>query len=436
MELYPFQKDGARWLWEKSRGLLADQMGLGKTPTALMAIPKGGTALVVCPAVMKWRWHEECLRWRVDLTPTVLEGKKSFTRWPNPGELLIANFDILPASPPSGFPLMTFIVDEAHYCKTSTALRTKKVRAIAGLSRRVYLLTGTPILNEPLDAWNILQVANLATTAFDDWPTFVRLFHGKQIELGSKRPGGRRWRKWVWGRVDPSVPERLKRTMLRRTRAEVLPELPVKTYNEVRVDLDDPEAKRLCDEAAAKLLEVGIDVNDARARSDLDSIHGEVLGALSAARAALSEAKLPWAIELCDDLQAQGEPIVFWSAHRAPVEAIGAAEGWATILGGTPNAKRQDIVNQFQDGNLKGIALTIGAGGVGITLTRAAHAVFVDLDWVPAANSQAEDRICRIGQTRGCIIHRIIADHPVDAWVTRALARKQAIIEASMGGIH
>jgi hypothetical protein len=123
---------------------------------------------------------------------------------------------------------------------------------------------------------------------------------------------------------------------------------------------------------------------------------------------------------------------VVFSAHRACVDVLETREGWATITGDTPPARRTEIENDFQTGKFIGLACTIKAGGVAITLTRASQAIFVDLEWTPALNSQAEDRICRIGQSRGCVITRMVADHPLDQRLTDILSRKRQIVESSV----
>jgi len=90
-------------------------------------------------------------------------------------------------------------------------------------------------------------------------------------------------------------------------------------------------------------------------------------------------------------------------------------------------------VNEFQAGNLKGVAVSIKAGGVGLTLTRAWKAVFVDLDWVPGANQQAEDRICRIGQESQKVeIVRMVSDHVMDIHVRDLIHLKNNLIEKSV----
>src|SRR5262249_49653534 len=125
---------------------------------------------------------------------------------------------------------------------------------------------------------------------------------------------------------------------------------------------------------------------------------------LSAARAALASAKIPPLMELVEQYEEQEEPVVVFSAYRAPIDFLKAREGWAVITGDTSPNQRTEIENDFQAGKLKGVACTIKAGGVAITLTRACHVIMSDLEWTPSLNDQAAYRVIRIGQTRGCVI--------------------------------
>src|SRR5262245_60698028 len=126
--LYPFQVAGVEWLAGRQRALLADEMGLGKTAQALLALPPGCPALVICPASLKYNWVEEAHRWRPEFTPVVLEGKGSF-RLPQPGELVVVNYQLLPDEPSKqairlGWCLpdldeVCLVLDEAHMAKNS-----------------------------------------------------------------------------------------------------------------------------------------------------------------------------------------------------------------------------------------------------------------------------------------------------------------------------
>jgi len=447
--LFPFQATGMKWLAARHGALLADEMGLGKTIQALISLPENAPVLIVGPAVAKGVWARELGRWRPDLKPVVLSGRGNF-RWPEAGEAVIVNYDILPAEL-EGEPLegTCLISDEAHALKGSKTARTIRFRAISEKVRaklgRVWLLTATPLLNKPPELWSVFQAAGIAQEAFGSWKQFCELFNGYPGEWGGM----------VWGTPSPEVADRIRRVALRRQRKEVLPELPFKTWQEVVVDLD-PKSKKAIDKAIEFLNKNKPTVWD-RLISDNDMFEHEPsnkktlsgtelesarravtsMGApdfemLAKARALLATAKIPALVEIVEQFEEQEEPVVVFSAHRAPIDIFKDRPGWAVITGDTSPEARTQIEDAFQAGKLKGIACTIKAGGVAITLTRASQAIFVDLEWTPALNAQAEDRICRIGQTRGCVITNLVARHPLDIRVFELLSQKQSLIGASV----
>lgn len=422
---FPFQRTGVEWLAPRAKALLADEMGLGKTVQALVALPAGAAAIAIVPAVVRRNWSTECRRWRSDLEPVEIASRAQF-RWPMAGELVIATYGCLPRVKDGvvelpGVPEVgtTIVCDEAHALKSSKAQRTVAFRELAKAalahSGRVWLVTGTPLLNKPPELWNVLQAADLATDAFGSWSEFCRVFNGRKGRFG-----------YDWGRATDEVPDRLRRVMLSRRREEVMPELPTKTRQDLTVDGLSRETIAACDEAMAAL-----GLEDA---SDVPTIRPGVPGfdQLSRARALLATAKIKAMLEVVAEHEEAGEPLVVGCCHRAPIDVLGQREGWATITGDTPADERGRIVDAFQAGELKGIAGTTKAMGVGVTLTRAHRLLQVDLDWTPAMNSQLEDRVCRIGQTRGVVILRLVATHALDERVVELLTAKQEILEASV----
>jgi SNF2 family DNA or RNA helicase len=436
--LFPFQKLGMAWLSSKHGALLADEMGLGKTVQTLMALPENAPVLVVSPAVAKGVWKREATAWRPEYRVTVLSGRGSF-RWPVPGEIVVTNYDILPdlqwdkehgvagdiAVAVEGTVL---IGDEIHAAKNPKAKRTKAWRSLAVAVQkahgRVWGLTGTPLLNRGPELWAVLSSLGLATDSFRKWDTFVSLMGGRRGKFG-----------YEWSRVPPSpeaVGDVLRPVMLRRLRTEVLPDLPVKTYESITVELSK-SAIKTCDKA-----------NEAweRARKEWLLTHsnqefagkdeGLSIGDLSAARTVLAESKIPALMGIVEEHEEQGEPLVVFSAHRAPIDELEGRSGWAVITGDVSPAERSRIEDAFQRGELKGLAATIRAGGVAITLTRAHRVVFVDLDWTPALNLQAEDRVCRIGQNRGVIVTNLVGDHELDRRILEVLSRKRDLIDATV----
>ena len=464
LSLYPFQRTGTQWLSTRTGALLADQMGLGKTIQAITALPAAVPVFVVAPAVAKGVWLREIARWRPQLRVSVLKGRDSF-RWPEPGEVLVTNYDILPeihakecpgtlpaehckgcatkinamgirvkaeghkkacdekqnlleARPCPGChkmlkmvrPDTVGIVDEAHALKSGKARRTLRFRAISETVResagRIWLLTATPLLNNPSELWNVYAAAGIAQEAFGTWKNFVSMFSGKALFFGG----------YEWGTPEAEVAERIRRVSLRRMRAEVLPDLPEKTWRELVVDVDR-KALAECD----KYLEEVGGIEQLIALIEKDGIKFETM---SRVRSALATAKTPALMALIKDHEEQSEPareqkavepsvlstspLIVFSAHRFPIDLLKKRPGWRVITGDTQPAERTEIEESFQRGELKGLGCTIKAGGVSITLTRGNQVIFVDREFTPALNSQAEDRCIVHGQrvhtTRGSLM--------------------------------
>jgi len=478
--LYPFQKAGAEFLRSRRRALLADEMGLGKTVSALAALDAQKGSLVIVPPIVLGNWYQESRKWRPDLGATIW--KRPYSIFPEPGELRFATYSTLPlesveertrcpfcermtaieVSEQEGPPFdpapftvcecsrerggcgkrfaqaedawitnvwggekpkhpVQLVVDEAHYIKSRKAKRTIGVRAIASQCSSVWLLSGTPLLNTPEELWSLCQAmpgtsaAGFDTAAHDvfgSWKKFVDLFHGK-----AKKYGGYEWS--AAGEVDDEARVRLNSLMLRRMRAEVLPELPKKTRRFLEVKVDE------------RGLPTWGSAEDLRRMSD-DEVLAECAPdrTLSSVRRELALRKLDALIQIVESYEEERELIVIFSYHREPVEQLGQRPGWACITGSTPAHERTEFVSAFQAGKLKGIAGTIGAMGVGVTLTASANVAFLDRDFVPANNLQGEDRVVRIGQNRGVLVTIIQTSHAVDLRVRDALERKTRLLES------
>lgn len=490
--LRPFQSIGVEWIAPRDKALLGDDMGLGKTVQALAAAPQNVPVLVVGPAVAKGVWLREVKRFRPDLTPVVLSGRGSF-RWPTKGEMVIVNYDILPhvedlatrkakkvqpvlgraalerkltqplrhgetlwtrigeamlaeaawwkaftgmwervglrchgdqvmASVPSD---CVVIADEAHALKSSKASRTARFRALSKAARRqggrTWLLTATPVLNRPAELWAVLQAMDGAFETFGGWNNYLRMWNAEEGRYGVQ-----------WGTARPEVATRLQNIMLRRIKAEVLTELPPKTIRSVEVNGLSAATVKLCDEALKALESMGVDFARAVELAAATQHVTPAFETISKARAALAATKLAAAIEMAEAFEDANEPVVMFSAHVATAKLLGQREGWATITGDTDADVRTQIEDDFQAGKLKGVSCTIKAGGVAITLTRATNAVFIEEEWNPSLNEQAQDRIYRMGQSRGVLITRLIASHALDRRVAELLLQKSEIIDSSV----
>lgn len=409
--LYPYQREGIYWLASVDAGVLGDDPGLGKTIQMLAALPEAAPAIVVCPAVARGVWVRECEKWRPDLRPKQIE---TLDRWPSPGEVLIFNPERVPDVLPAGkCPGLVVVADEAHMFKTLKARRTVRFRALAKHARRLYALTGTPILNEPRELWTFLTVFRLATEAFGDYNEFLSLFNATEGPFGT-----------VFGAPKPEVPERLRRVMLKRLKADVLTQLPPKVYADELV----PVSARHRREADKVWKQIQAEIEGLPGLSELLALPPSMFELLTRARRALAMSKWDYVKERVALFEDNSEPVVVFSCFGDIVDELADRPGWAKIDGSVPAQQRTQLEESFQRGELKGLAATIRAAGVALTLTRSANVIFVDREFTPALNLQAEDRCYRIGTSRNVLVTRLVADHPLDKRLDELLASKSALI--------
>jgi SNF2 family DNA or RNA helicase len=271
-------------------------------------------------------------------------------------------------------------------------------------------LSGTPLENRPEDLFGTLESLQMQKVVFGGWNKFVEYMNGWRNPWGG----------YEWGIPKPIVPELMRRVMLRRIRTEVLPDLPTKTYSNLKVELPKTLSNRL-------------DVLWEQYENVISSKELPPFEEFSAIRAELAASRTEALIELVEEHEEDNIPLVVFSSHLAPLNELAKRDGWDKITGETSAANRQEVVRRFQNGELKGVAVSIRAGGVGLTLTHAWKAIFVDMDWVPSANQQAEDRICRIGQNSQKVeIVRMVSNHVLDQHVQDLIAWKMNLIDKSI----
>ena len=415
--LFEFQREGVPWLAQRTSAVLADEMGLGKTPQSLLAAALGSRLVIICPASLKGMWLEAVKLWRPDLTPRILEA----FAWPDIAEAVIINPERLPLLPDEvdgvgllkksetslevvmadGVPQnLTLIADECHAFKNSKAKRSKRFRALARAIRkakgRTWGLTGTPMPNRPMDLLNVLQAFDLLKESFGSYPRFIELMSGRQDY----------WGKWTWGPPKPGAADALRRVMLRRRREDVMKDLPDAIYEDIRIELGElPVAARKANaDARAAMAAAGVSIEDLLAGRADSATQDSVFRA----RRLLAEALTPHAIEVMNEYREAEEPLIVFSAHRAPIDAIGKLEGVGLIDATVASDDRIAVANAFQEGKTWAIAATIKTAATGFTLTRAAHILFIDEEWTPDWGDQAVARALRIGQKRGVLVKRFV----------------------------
>jgi hypothetical protein len=318
-------------------------------------------------------------------------------------------------------------------------------------------------MNRANELWSVLQQANLEREAFGNIKSFVSDFNIPTERTHVGRGVYKDILQWDQASPGPQVASKLQRVMLRREKADALPDLPPKTYQTITVPIDPKSegelaamASRVLEHLSAEAASVGMDTEHqlallqaaddaaqkAREGAKLSAADKEILAGtrgespgfeeLAKARKILATAKIPALLRVVEHYESQGDPILVFSAHLEPLHVLAKRPGWAIIEGKTKARDRQKIIDAFQAGKLKGVALSIRAAGVGITLTYSNKAIFLDKDWTPAGNVQAEDRIHRIGQMRQVEIISLVADHAIDQQVDVLLDRKARLIRASI----
>lgn len=457
LALLPYQRAGVAYALARRDTLLADEMGLGKTVQAVALANAAGLdrVAVICPASLKVNWSREWARWSTRPAP-IHVGNGTPTPWDilfplGPG-VLIVNYDILNKWRPvlMDARLDLLVLDEAHYLKTPKAQRTVNVlgkwdRSPAKVvepipAKHRLALTGTPLLNRPIEAWGICHA--FAPDTFRSWRTYAtRYCAGYQSQ-------------WGWDVSGSSNLDELQRLlretiMVRRLKADVLTELPPKRRAVVPLPTNGAQAvvdaeRSGYDAHQARLAHLRLAVEQAEASEDPEAYAQAMLAlrkgaqeafeAISELRHLVALAKVPAVIDVLKDATEQGKVICF-AHHRDVVAAIAGAFGSQAVVitGDTPQANRQVAVDRFQ--NDPDIRLFVGnmrAAGVGLTLTASSHVVFAELDWTPSNVTQAEDRAHRIGQTDSVLVQHLVLEGSLDATMARMLVEKQDVIDRAL----
>ena len=455
---YPFQKAAIHFGWDVGNVLFADDMGLGKTAEALALAnvihAREGLRwiLVVTLASLKINWQREAEHWLTFPAEIVVgKGKPSgpvagLFNTTDRAHVLILNYDILSrwAEVLRPVPWDFYAADEAHYLCNPRAKRSQVGLRIQ--ARRKAFLTASPFENHPVQIWALLNA--LQPHRFHDFMKFVhRYCDAKRKQVGRDQ--------FVWDFNGASNSEELNQllrsfVMIRRLKADVLPELPAKRRQIIELPADGCDPNDLLGifmQEEDRLKELRIAVEQAKLGDDLAAYRQAVFalkrGAtaafdkMAAKRLALAEAKLPMALLHLRELIAAGEKVLCFAHHRKVIEALEREfkEQCAVIYGEQTAAVRQRAIDRFQnDAAVRLGAVSIMAGGTGLNLTAATIVVFVELDFRAMKMLQAEDRAHRIGQTHSVLIQILVVERSLEARIAAGLAEKLGVIDKSLNG--
>ena len=404
----PYQLEGIEFAMNRRATLIADEMGLGKTIQAIgvmNAHPELYTVLIVCPASLRINWAREIDRWLI--SPCV--------------DVLIVNYDILHKYEWGKKTFDLLIMDESHYLKNKSAKRSRLARTIKAKHR--ILLTGTPILNRPVELWHQLHILDPIAWPLKSYGQYTHRY------CAAHRT---RWGMDVSGASNlGELNERIKPLMIRRLKSEVLKDLPAKRRQIIELSTDGVSADLL-----DRMTAMDTEIEYAAKVKGLDEAMRVAFIDTATVRHEVALAKVHLAIEFIKEALESSEKVVVFAHHRDVLQELydGLLDYNPTVVHGSVSQyHRQAAVDRFQ--NEDGCRVFIGqiqAAGVGITLTAASHVIFVELDWTPGMVSQAEDRCHRIGQKDSVLVQHLVLDGTLDAKIAKALIKKQSIIDRAI----
>ena len=421
-ELRPFQKKGLAWLCATPRGLLADEMGLGKTVQALCALCslRLFPAIIVVPPHLVRNWKAEIDRFiRIKGQPPRVHEIKGLTPYALPdADIYIMHYLLLRGwkeiLPNCGFRAVIF--DEAQELRRAGTEKYSAASLLAESCERVMGLSGTPIYNQGGEIWNVVNI--LDYHFLGDWESFTREWcygYGNNIVIKPELLG-----------------EHLRREglMLRRTKAEVLPELPEKRRLVQEIDADDAVYMRLMQPVLEKLRLLRVDgtlTASARALMIDQISQGE--------RQATGIAKAPFVCQFVRALLENGEKVLLFAHHHAVMDRYREelrSFNPVFITGRESGQQKEDAAAAFMQGRTDLCCVSLRAAS-GLNLQRASCVVFGELDWSPAVHSQAEDRAHRIGQKDSLLCYYLVSPRGSDADIQEALGLKVSQFLGLMG---
>ncbi|MBL1263716.1 DEAD/DEAH box helicase [Methylomicrobium sp. RS1] len=440
-ELRDYQMDGYVWLSRLAHwgvgACLADDMGLGKTIQGLALLVErapDGPALIVAPTSVCLNWENEANRFAPTLKPRQLGGgdRQSMLESLGPYDLLICSYGLLQQEPVAEMlakiRFRTVILDEAQAIKNAATRRSQGAMDLQGDFR--IIMTGTPLENHLGELWNLFRFINPGL-------------------LGSQEQFNRRFAGPIERDRDAQARQRLKKLIqpfiLRRTKTQVLQELPPRIEIPVYVELS-------CEEMA---------FYEAIRRDSLNELassdgppghkHLQILAAitklrrsccnsrLANAEISLPSSKLAAFGEIAEELLDNKHKALVFSQFVDHLQLIrdyveGRGIPYQYLDGSTPAKERQQRVDAFQRGDGELFLISLKAGGVGLNLTAADYVIHMDPWWNPAVEDQASDRAHRMGQKRPVTIYRMIAKQTIEEKIVALHSHKRDLADSLLEG--
>lgn len=406
---------------EPARNFIANGIivhNCGKTIQALGYIrihPEIRPVLIVCPASLKLNWKKEAEKWleskdQVSIINGQIECDKS---------VYIINYDILIKHEKElinmGFKLV--ILDESHYLKNQKARRTAVTINISKNIPNRILLTGTPVLNRPKELFTQLNIID--PIAYPKFTTFAfRYCNPEKNDYG-----------WDFNGAShiEELNDRLKTTMIRRTKEQVLKELPDKRRQTIIMTLSNKKEYEKAHNDFTKWLKENMN----------KTVDAEHLVRIEMLKQLSVKGKMPAIIENINNFIESDKKLVIFAHHKIVIDQLMTEfkDIAVSLTGETSMENRQKAVDDFMNNPTKKLFIgNLQAAGVGITLTSSSDVMFIEFPWTPSQLQQAEDRLHRIGQKNAVNVMYMVGEKSIDEDIIDLLEKKSKVIDAVIDG--
>ena len=459
------QRASVRFLEAGQKVILGHEMGLGKTVIACYALKHicAERVLIICPNSVKWSWVDHIKQWTThtniaivdsnitrkqakQFPDTIINGKRE-TRDVTLAKtckeipvVVVVNYDQLRLHKDviCGHDWDVVIVDEAHRVKNRKAQQTKATAAVAKSAKHVWLITGTPARNKLTDLWQLLNICD--PQRFTGYWNFVNYhFETYQTPFGTEIAGLRN---------PTEFNAMLSCYIFQRTKKEALPDLPAKIYRDIPLPLNSRQEKVYKEMEKSFLIEVtkrlesGEEIKDILLAPNVATqlirlrqicLTPALLGSVA------DSAKLDALDDLLTDLKE--EPFILYTCFRSFIPYLKVLLErkkipYGVIVGGQTSHNRMQVQRDLSEGKIQAIVGTVQSMGEGMNLQAATTAVFCDVDWVPAVNHQAEDRIHRAGIKTSPTIIRLTHPGTVESDIIKACLRKERMVDETIGQVE
>ena len=443
-ELRTYQKIGYKWLRTleqyKMGGILADDMGLGKTIQLLAVIlsyvqkNKGNIkpSIIICPSSLALNWYNEIQKFTPTLKALVisddyLERKRKIEEI-GKYQVIITSYDSLKRDIDlyENYCFKYVVADEAQYIKNNNTKNSKAIKTINAETK--FALTGTPIENSLSELWSIFDF--IMPGYLYKYKKFKELYETPIIKEQNED-------------VMNKLKKQIEPFVLRRTKGEVLTELPDKTVTILNNEMSEEQYNIYMSYMAQARKEImsQIDINGfEKSQIKILSLLMRLRQICCHPKLFLREyegesSKLNQCIEIIQDAVLGGHKILLFSSYTSMFEIIeeklkNIGVKYLKLTGQTKVGERIELVDKFNtDENIKVFLISLKAGGTGLNLTGADMVIHYDPWWNLSAENQATDRTYRIGQKRNVQVYKLITKNSIEEKIYELQQKKAKLID-------